>query len=177
MVKNLMISSVAAAILPLFLCAQPNLKPTVNSADRTFLRQAAEINLSEVDLGQLAQEKATAEPVKNFAQRMITDHSNAEHKLNIVAARVNVILPDQLDAKDMALYSRLAKLTGPEFERAYIDAMVEGHTGAVSEFRNMSKTAADADVRRFASDTLPMLEEHLKLAHQAAVQIGATSRK
>jgi putative membrane protein len=172
-----MMSSIAVVVAPLFLSAQPNLSPTVDNADRAFLRNAAEINLSEVVLGQFAREKATAQPVKDFGLRMITDHTVSQQKLKVLAARKNVVLPDQMDAKDMALYARLAKLSGTEFERAYIDAMVEGHTQAVSKFKTESKTASDADVRAFAADTLPMLEAHLKLAHEAAVQIGATSKR
>lgn len=175
--KTLVMCSVAAIVFPLFLSAQPNLKPLVDNADSMFLRHATEINLSEIYLGELAQQKASATPVKEFAQRMITDHTNAQHNLNVLAARENVILPDQVDAKDMALYARLAKLPGTDFERAYINAMVEGHTQALSQFKNEAKNAASSDVRTFANDTLPMLEEHLKLAHQTAVEIGAVSRR
>ncbi len=175
--KSVVMCSIAAMVFPLLVCAQANLKPLVNKSDRMFLRNAAEINLSEIYLGELAQQNASAAPVKAFADRMVTDHSNAQHKLTVFAARENVILPDQVDAKDMALYARLAKLSGPDFDRDYINAMVEGHTQAVSTFKNEAKTAASSDVRTFASETLPMLEEHLRLAHQAAVQIGAVSRR
>jgi putative membrane protein len=177
MLKGLVVLAIAAGVTPLFLFAQPNFKPKVDSADRTFLRQAAEINLSEVTLGQLAQEKASADVVKQFGQRMITDHTNAQQKLKDLAARVDVTLPDQATAKDMALYSRLAKLSGAEFDHVYINAMVQGHEQAVAQFKKESNTANSADVRTFASNTLPTLEEHLKLAHHAAVQIGATSRR
>jgi len=177
MMKNLLACSLAAAVFPFLVYAQPILKPTVGTADRNFLRQAAEVNISEVDLGQLAQEKAAAEPVKEYAQRMITDHTAAQHTLNILAARTNIVLPDQLDAKDMALYSRLAKLSGSDFDRDYINAMVQGHTAVVSDFKSQARNAADSEVRAFASHMLPTLEEHLKLAHQDAVQIGATSKR
>jgi putative membrane protein len=177
MVKNLVICSIAAVASAFLLCAQPKSSPSVNTSDSMFLRQAAEINLAEVELGQFAKENASAQTVKDFAQRMITDHSNAQHTLKMLAAGKNVTLPDQLDAKDMALYTRLTKLSGTAFDRAYINAMVQGHTQAVAKFKSESKAATDPDVRSYASNTLPTLEEHLKLAHQAAVQIGATSRR
>ena len=176
MIRSLLVFSLAA-VMPLALYAQPIFKSKVDPADRAFLRNAAEINLSEVVLGQFALQKASAEPIKAFAQRMITDHTNAQQKLKDVAAREDVVLPEIWDAKDIALYARLAKLSGPDFERAYINAMVEGHTQAVALFRSEARSAASPAVRTFASDTLPMLEEHLKLAHQASVEIGATSRR
>lgn len=108
---------------------------------------------------------------------MITDHTKSQQKLKVVAARTNVIFPDQATAKNTATYARLAKLSGPDLDRAYMNEMVQGHTQAVSLFKSKAKAAPDAGVRMFAQATLPILEEHLKLAHQTAVQIGATSRR
>ena len=167
--KSVVMCSVAALVFPLLVCAQANLKPLVNKSDRMFLRNAAEINLSEIYLGELAQQNASAAPVKAFADRMVTDHSNAQHKLTVFAARENVILPDQVDAKDMALYARLAKLSGPDFDRGYINAMVQGHTQAVDQFKNEAKTAASSDVRTFATQTLPM--------PRGAFKTGASRRR
>jgi len=177
MLRSLFISAVIAGISVVGAYAQPNLQPKVNSADRMFLRHAAEINLSEIDLAQLAQQNATSDQVKQFAQRMITDHTNNLQTLKDLAARKDVVLPDQLSAKNTALYARLGKLSGTDFDHAYINAMIQGHTQAVALFKNESTAAANADVRSYASQTLPMVEAHLKLAHETAVQIGATSHR
>jgi putative membrane protein len=177
MLRNLLVCSILAGLSAFCLSAQPNLPAKVNSADQAFLRHAAEIDLSEVDLAQLAKQTATTEQVKQFAQQMITDHTNNLQTLKDLAARKDVTLPDQLSTKKTALYARLTKLSGTEFDHAYINAMVDGHTKAVALFKKESQTAADSAVRNYASQTLPMVEEHLKLAHQAAVQIGATSRR
>jgi putative membrane protein len=176
MLKNLLICSIAAGVSAFSLSAQPNLPPKVNSADQAFLRHAAEINLSEIDLAQLAQQNATTDQVKQFAQQMIADHTNNQQMLKDVAAREDVTLPDQLSAKNTALYGRLGKLSGTDFDHAYISAMVEGHTQAVALFKNESKTAAAA-IRTYAEQTLPVVEGHLKMAHRDAIQIGATSRR
>lgn len=177
MLKNLLICSIVAGLSAFSVSAQPNLPPKVNPADQAFLRQAAEIDLSEVDLAQLAQQNATTEQVKQFAQRMITDHTSNLQTVKDLAARKDVKLPDQLSASNTALYARLGKLSGTDFDHAYINAMVEGHTKAVALFKKESQTATDSGVRTYASQTLPVVEEHLKLAHEAAVQIGATSRR
>lgn len=177
MLKNLLVCSILAGFAAFSVSAQPNLPAKVSGADQAFLRQAAEIDLSEVDLAQLAQQNATTDQVKQFAQRMIADHTSNLQTLKDLAARKDVTLPDQLSANNTALYARLAKLSGTDFDHAYINAMVEGHTQAVALFKKESQSAADSAVRNYASQTLPVLEEHLKLAHQAAVQIGATSRR
>lgn len=177
MVKSLVILSAVALFSTMTVCAQPNLPPKVNSSEQMFLRHAAEIDLSEVDLAQLAQQNASADAVKHFAQRMITDHTQNLQMLKDLAARVDIVLPDQLGTQQTALYGRLAKLSGTEFDHAYINAMVEGHTQAVSDFKNEVKSASDADVRNYATKTLPTIEGHLKLAHEVAVQIGATSSR
>jgi putative membrane protein len=177
MLRNLLICSVIAGLSAFSASAQANLPPKVNSADQMFLRQAAEINLSEIDLAQLAQQNGTAEQVKQFAQRMITDHTSNLQALKDLSAREDITLPDQLSAKATALYARLGKLSGTDFDHAYINAMVDGHTQAATLFKNESRTAADSAVRAYAARTLPVVEEHLKMAHQDAVQIGATSRR
>jgi putative membrane protein len=177
MLRNVWVGSIVAGLSAFCLSAQPNLPPQVSPADQGFLRQAAEIDLSEVDLAQLAQQNATTDQVKQFAQRMITDHTSNLQTLKDLAARKDVTLPDQLGAKNTALYARLTKLSGTDFDHAYINAMVEGHTQAVALFKKESQTAADSGVRNYASQTLPVVEEHLKMAHQDAVQIGATSQR
>ena len=177
MLRNLAIFSVAALICPLAVYAQVNLPAKVNPAEQAFLRHAAEINIADVDLAQLAQENSSAESVKQFAQRVINDHTNNEQKVKDLAARVDVVLPDQLSANQTDEYARLTKLSGPEFEHAYINDMIQGHEQAISQYENEAKTATNSAVRMYASETLPMLREHLKLAHQVAVEIGATSRR
>lgn len=177
MLRNFLICSVVAGLSAFSISAQPNLPPKVNGADQAFLRQAAEIDLSEVDLAQLAKQNATTDQVKQFAQRMITDHTSNLQTLKDLAAREDVTLPDQLSTKNTDLYGRLTKLSGTSFDHAYINAMVDAHTQAVALFKKEAQTATNSSVRNYASQTLPVLEEHLKMAHQDAVQIGATSRR
>jgi len=136
----------------------------LDAADRTFVRKAAEGGLAEVELGKLATEKASSDDVKKFGQRMVDDHSKANDQLKQVASKVGVNVPDKLSPKDQATKDRLSKLSGEQFDAAYMRDMVKDHTKDVMEFRHESEKAKNDDVKNFASQTLPTLEDHLKQA-------------
>jgi putative membrane protein len=142
-------------------------------ADRQFIKKAAEGGLAEVQLGQLATEKADSQDVKQFGQRMVDDHTKANDQLKQVASQKGVTVPDKLSPKDAATKARLENLSGKAFDRAYMRDMVMDHTKDVSEFRLESKNAKDPDVKNFASQTLPTLQDHLKEAKSIAPKTGA----
>jgi putative membrane protein len=142
-----------------------------------FLKNAAEINVAEIQLGKLAQEKSSNDAVKDFGKRMVDDHTKINDNLKTLAATQSVTLPDSMNAKDKALDKRLEKLSGTRFDRQYIQAMISGHEQAVAAFRKESKMAKNADVRDFAAKTLPTLEEHLKAARDANMKIGAVTKR
>lgn len=146
-----------------------------NPADRMFIHKAAEGGMAEVQLGQLAQQKASSQEVKDFGQRMVTDHSQANDKLKSIAANQGVTVPSSLDAKDQALYDRLSGLSGNAFDKAYMRAMVNDHVQDVAEFRKESGSARDQAVRSFASDTLPTLEDHLRMARKVSHDLGISA--
>ena len=141
--------------------------------DAEFARSAAEANLAEVKLGNLAEQQGTTQTIKDFGKRMVTDHSNAEDSLKTAAASSKIDLPTTLDAKDQAVYDRLAKLSGEAFDRAYARDMVRDHRGDLIEFRHEANDGKDAAIKTFASKTLPTLETHLKLAHQMYHSVSA----
>ena len=136
----------------------------LSPSERAFVRKAAEANLAEVELGKLAAERASSPQVKQFGQRMVDDHTKANDQLKQVASEEGITLPDKLSAKDEATKARLEKLSGDQFDHAYMLNMVRDHTQDVSEFRTESKTAKDSSVKNFAQQTLPTLEDHLKEA-------------
>ena len=141
---------------------------SLDATDRTFVKKAAEGGLAEVEIGQLATQKASSDEVKKFGQRMVDDHTKANDQLKQVASTLGVTLPDKLSAKDEATKDRLSKLSGAQFDRAYMKDMVRDHTKDVTEFRQESKAAKNPEVKNFASQTLPTLEDHLKEAKSIA---------
>jgi putative membrane protein len=150
-------------------------KPSAGTAmaDIKFMKEAAEGGMAEVALGQLAAEKASNSEVKKFGQRMVDDHSKANDKLKQLASQKNVALPENLSAKDKATKATLEKLSGEQFDQAYMKDMVKDHKKDVSDFRRESKSAQDPDVKKFAAQTLPTLEEHLKQAESVASPMTA----
>lgn len=110
---------------------------------------------------------------------MVDDHSKANQELKQLASQKGVTLSHQLSARDQAAKSRLQKLSGKNFDQAYIRDMVNDHTNDVSQFQIESKAARDPDVREFAANTLPTLREHLDMAKRIAprqVASNSTSR-
>src|SRR5439155_9728229 len=143
-------------------------------SDQKFVTDAAKGGMAEVELGKLAQDKASSDQVKNFGKRMVDDHSKANDELQTLAKNKNITLPTDLDPKDKALKDRLSKLSGAAFDRAYMNAMLRDHQKDVNEFKMESTSGQDAVVKAFASKTLPTLEDHLKLAQQAEKAVGTS---
>ena len=98
----------------------------------------------------------------------MNDHSKANDQLKEVAQKEGVTLPTKLDAKDAATKARLEKLSGEAFDRAYMKDMVADHTKDVREFKNEANNGKDPDVKNFAAQTAPTLEDHLKEAKNIA---------
>jgi putative membrane protein len=138
------------------------------SADSTFMKKAAQGGLAEVQLGQLAVRKASSPKVKQFGQRMVDDHTQANDQLKQVAAQENVDLPQKPDMKDRATMARLEKLSGTRFDQAYMSDMVKDHQKDVADFQNESQNGKDPAVKSFAAKTLPTLQDHLQQAQQIA---------
>ncbi len=145
--------------------------PGLSPADRRFVKEAAEGGMAEVELGRLAVEKASSDDVKKFGQRMIDDHSKANDKLKEVASSEGITLPQALDAKDEATKSRLSKLSGEQFDKAYMRDMLRDHKKDVAAFKTESNSGRDAAVKAFASQTLPTLEDHLKEAENITPKV------
>src|SRR5262249_50205293 len=111
-------------------------KPTMDkaaSADQSFVMKAAKGGMAEVQLGQLATEKASSEEVKKFGQRMVTDHGKANDELKSLAQEKHVTLPTEVDAKAKATHDRLAEMSGPEFDRAHTRYKLTDHRTAETD--------------------------------------------
>lgn len=136
----------------------------VNGQDADFAVKAADASLAEVELGKLALEKATDQRVKDFAQKMISDHQKANDELMTIATRLNITLPPVISEDHVDKQRRLRDKSGEAFEEDYIDLMVKDHDRAVSLFEDAASDAKNADLRAFASKTLPTLKMHLEEA-------------
>ena len=142
------------------------------ATDRDFLGTAAQANLAEVDAGKLATKKAASPDVKKFAQMMIDDHTAANAELLELARKKNIALPTEPDGAHQKAAAALAELSGTDFDRKYMTDMVKDHETAVSLFEKNASRASDADIRAFASKTLPTLRHHLDMAREVQGKSG-----
>jgi putative membrane protein len=140
--------------------------------DEVFVRDAAEGSMAEVKLGQLAEEKAQAPEVKNFAKRMVEDHSKALEEIKQLGSKDGINMPTDISHKDAETYNRLSKLSGPEFDRAYSQEMVKDHQKDIAEFKKGETSAQKPDVKEFAQKTLPTLQSHLELAQHMQAHVS-----
>jgi putative membrane protein len=138
-----------------------------SSGDEKFIKEAALGGIAEVELGRLAAQKASSSEVKQFAQKMVDDHGKANDELSTIAKQKSIAIPTELTDKHKKTVERLSKLpAGEEFDRTYMKLMLDDHKKDVSEFRKAASKAGDAEVKTFASQRLPTLEEHLRAAQQ-----------
>ena len=124
-------------------------------------------------LGQLAQERASNQKVKDFGKQMSEDHSKAGDELQRIAQQENLRAPSEMTAQEDALMKRLQGLSGPEFDKAYMAAMVRDHEEDIAEFQKEANSGSDSDVKAFASKTLPTLNSEHLLAHEGKGNGGA----
>jgi putative membrane protein len=148
-----------------------------NRQESTFVTKAAEGGLAEVELGNLAVQKASDPKVKEFGQRMVDDHTKANDELKSIAANKGITLPTTLDSQSAAMKNRLSTMQGAAFDRTYMRDMVNDHRKDVAEFQKEADLGSDPDVKAFAGKYLPTLQEHLKLAEQTLTEVERPSSK
>lgn len=140
--------------------------------DQNFARMAAEGGMGEVKLGQLAQQRASSPDVKQFGQRMVTDHQQANAQLESVATGKGLTLPKTMEPEQTKLQARLEKANGATFDREYIRAMVQDHQKDVKLFQREAQNGQDPELRSFAQQTLPTLQDHLQMAQRIQSQMS-----
>jgi putative membrane protein len=140
----------------------PEPTPAPRKVDDTkFIKESALGGMAEVEMGKLATQKASSDAVKQFGQRMVDDHSKANQQLKQAAAKSNIEVPTSLDSKHQSHIDKLAKLSGPEFDKAYLKDQVKDHEHDVDKFKDEAQYGSDPNVKQFAMATLPTLQEHL----------------
>ena len=133
----------------------------VDKDDANFAVDAANGGMTEIAASQVAQTSASSQRVKDFAAMMVQDHTKAGDELKKIAAAKSITLPSAISDKNQKEVDGLGKKTGADFDKAYIKLMLDDHKGAVDLFKKESDKAKDADIKTFATKTLPTLEMHL----------------
>ena len=128
-----------------------------------------------MELGKVAASTASSPDVKQFGQRMVDDHGKANSELTAWASKNNVTLSTNLDAKHKADQEKFSKMSGAEFDRAYMKNMVADHNKDVAEFQHAAKTVKDPDLKAWVTKTLPTLQEHQKMAKETSAKVKGSA--
>jgi putative membrane protein len=129
--------------------------------DAKFLVEAAEINLEEIQLGQLAQQKSNTDHVQELGKMMENDHTKNLEELKALASKKSIVIPEALSKDGQDDYKKLSDKTGKDFDKDYCEMMVKGHKDAIDKFEKAFTDCKDADIKAYAMNTLPKLRAHL----------------
>ena len=143
--------------------------------DRSFVMKAAEGGQMEVQMAQTAVSKATTPEVKQYAQRLLDDHSKANEELKTLASAKNVTISMETSPKTQKMVTGMEKYSGEQFDREYMKDMIKDHQKDIALFERQARTGRDTEVKSWAEKTLPTLREHLKMAQDISGKMGNTS--
>lgn len=132
--------------------------------DHKFLKKAAAGGMAEVKMGQLASQKGDSSSVKEYGERLVKDHEAANEKLKKIAQEKGVTISEDAKGKHAKALEHLGTLSGEEFDQAFIKHAVEDHEKGVREYEKQAREGEDPAIRSFASETVPTLREHLRMA-------------
>lgn len=133
---------------------------TVDAKSTEFAMKAANGGMMEVDLGRWAQDHASSLKVKEFGAMMVADHTKANDELKSIAASKRISLPGMVEGDEKKHMDDLMAKKGKDFDKAYVNMMVDDHKKDVAEFEKASKNLPDSTLKHFAARTLPVLQRH-----------------
>jgi putative membrane protein len=165
--------SVLKRSVPMFVCLIGIIMATSNTSaraeepsvqDKAFFAEAGSGGMLEVRLGQYASANAASDAVKKFGEEMVGDHTKANDQLHTLTTQQPLEIPKAMSSEDQQTLDRLEKLHGAQFDKAYIEQMVQDHEKDVAAFEKEVSDGSDTIVRAFAERTLPILRHHLEMA-------------
>jgi putative membrane protein len=149
--------------------------PAHVKADSALIVDVDGSNSAELSLGRLAQQKAKDSQVKQFAQRMVSDHQAMQNEWRAVASQGGVTISGTVNPTFQQQVARLNQLSGAEFDRAFMSTMVQNHETAVNAFKSRGMRSNSTEVRTLVTKGLPTIQEHLRMARQLSEQVGEDS--
>ena len=139
---------------------------SLSSRDRTFVMQAGQLSMMEVELGRLAVQRGSSAGVKQYGQEMVEEHTRANQELMQLAMQKKVELPTEMSTQNTAMIDRLSGLSGRSFDTAYKQAMIDSHNQAIALFQAQSQQGQDPQLKAWATQKLPNLQAHLEMVNQ-----------
>ena len=139
---------------------------SLSSRDRTFVMQAGQLSMMEVELGRLAVKRGSSAGVKQYGQEMVEEHTRANQELMQLAMQKKVELPTEMSTQNTATIDRRSGLSGRSFDTAYKQAMIDSHNQAIALFKAQSQQGEDPQLKAWATQKLPNLQAHLEMVNQ-----------
>ena len=133
----------------------------VDQETMDFVNKAATGGMMEVELGKLAEEKASSQQVKDFGKMMVDDHTAVNNNFKNITSKKSIELPVSVTDDQRKDIDNLSKKSGRDFDKAYVDMMVKDHKDDLKEFKEAEGKVADNDIKNFITSTLPTLQKHL----------------
>lgn len=182
--KQLKIASVVVCLFALLGCSRSDSvkaagddgAPSATPAAQDFMMKTAQADLSEIDMARLALKKSDDTDVRDYASMIQSDHTAALEDLSDLMKDRNVPEPKTTTADAIQDLNRMNELTGPEFDREFINMMVADHEKAIEMFHEQVGISLDPDIRKYAEDQIPKLEMHLEKAQRLQSRLFRASR-
>ena len=148
--------------------AQASSSTSASAADKNFVTTALRGGMAEIELGKLAAAKGSSNDVKQFGQKMVTDHTQMGENMKHVAQQVGAAQPSAMSAADLALETKLKVLSGNTFDKAYIQAMLKDHQDDLGLFNKEITSGSSSVVTDAARDGAKIIQEHLDMIQKIA---------
>lgn len=142
---------------------------TPTPADVQFLMEVTQVNMEEIKLGKLAQQKGNIADVKEMGKMMEDEHTKSLNEVKELAAKKSITLPTDVSEKGKKDYEELNSKNGKDFDKVYSDKMVKGHKETIAKFENAA-LSSDVDIKNWATATLPVLKKHLEHAEHCQMK-------
>jgi putative membrane protein len=152
-------------------CAFAQPEPKLPDTGSDFVTAASQDGMTEVALGKLALQKSSNPDIKQFATRMVQDHSKADMQLKQIAKKEGIAVSPKLDAAHAAMVKSMSDKSGADFDSAYTSDMLADHQKAIALFQNES-TDTNQALASFAQSTLPILRQHQQMAQQLSSKMA-----
>ena len=180
--EEMTVKAILSAVCAIALCCgsasaqKKGAKAAAAMTDQEFVDFAAQTDMMEAHLGQLASSQASAQGVKDYAQMLVTDHTNDYTQLGGVATKANLVVPKGLDAMHTKMAVPFEKLQGAAFDHRYVQEMIVGHTKAIAVYTKEAANAQNPDLKSYANQALPVLQKHLDGAKDLAKAKGSAKK-
>ena len=152
-------------------------KGKLDSKDQDFLKQAAEINLTEIELGKVAERVSSDPNIKKIAAMIVKDHTAANQKLERLAASKGVTLPTAVSGGERRSLNSLEKEQGDKFNKEFLSFNMKGHEKAIALFEKEAARTQDPDIKAWAQKMVPELKEHLAMSHSGKTEVVGEKQK